>query len=287
MKPPVFAYVRAHSVDEAVARLADGGPDTRLLAGGQSLIPMMKLRLARPAVLVDINPVRALDYVRRVEGELRIGATARTADLQAPAVRQQCPLLAAAADLVGHAAIRHRGTVCGSLAHGDPAAELPLAAVCLDATLVARSRRGERSIEASDFFRTFFSTSLDEDEMLVEARVPVPAARAGWSFLELTKRSGDFAIVAAAVFLERAANGRIVRVRIGLAAVADRPVRCTEAEQIVVDQRPGSAAFRAAAAAAMASLTPPTDIHASGDYRRKVARVLVERALTEAWEKAG
>ena len=285
MKPPPFEYRAVRSVDEAVECLGARGTDAKILAGGQSLIPMMKLRLARPAALIDINPIRELAYVRLAQGHMAFGATARTHELESAIVRDRCPLAAAAAQFIGYAAIRNRGTVCGSLAHADPAAELPLLALCLDAELVAQGPGGTRRILAADFFVSFFSTTLSPDEMLVEARVPLPPPQAGWAFLELSKRAGDFALVAVSVLVEKSPSGTIYQARIALAAVGDRPLRATEAEQTLAGQPPTPETFRAAAVTATQRLDPPSDIHASGAYRRRVAQVLVERALAQAWAR--
>ncbi|OGK95725.1 MAG: molybdopterin dehydrogenase, partial [Candidatus Rokubacteria bacterium RBG_16_73_20] len=202
MKPAPFDYHRPATVDEAVALLDRHGPDTKVLAGGQSLLPMMKLRLARPTALVDINRVRELAYVRAADDGLAFGALARLDELESDEVRRRCPILADVARDIAHAAIRHRGTVCGSLAHADPAAELPVAALVLEADLVATGPRGSRVIPAREFFVTYLTTALGAGEMLTEARFPALAPGSGWSFLELARRPGDFAIVSAAAVLD-------------------------------------------------------------------------------------
>jgi carbon-monoxide dehydrogenase medium subunit len=287
VKPAAFAYYRATSVGEALEHLRSGGTETKILAGGQSLIPMLKLRLARPSALVDINRVDALAYLRVHDGHLAIGATARLHELEAAIVRDACPILAAAAHYIGHAAIRTRGTVCGSLAHADPAAELPLVACCLDAELEATSIRGTRMVAADDFFASFLGTTLETDELLTGVRFPVLGPQTGWAFAELTKRAGDFAIVSVAVVLERDFAGAVRRPRIALGAVSDRPLRRAHAER-ALDRQPGTADnFRAAAEMATADLEPPSDVHGSGPFRRHIARVLVDRALHDAWRRAG
>jgi carbon-monoxide dehydrogenase medium subunit len=286
MKPAPFAYHRATTVKDAVALLAAHGPEARILAGGQSLLPMMKLRLARPAVLVDLNPVGDLAYVRHEDGVLAVGAMARLCELESPAVRSLAPLLAGAAPHIGHRAIRHRGTVGGSLAHADPAAELPVLALALDAELRTAGPDGERTIAARDFFVGALTTSLRGGEIVREARFPLLAAGSGWSFLELARRHGDYALVSAAAVLRRGADGSIADARIALGSVADRAVRCPDAERALVGARGGPALFEAAARAAAAPLDPPSDVHGSGAYRRHLAAVLVERALGEAWGRA-
>jgi carbon-monoxide dehydrogenase medium subunit len=285
MKPPPFEYHRAASVAEAVALLVRHGPEAKILAGGQSLLPLMKLRLARPGVLVDLGRVSDLAYARRSNGFLAFGALARLSELESAQTRSLCPILSAAARHIGHPPIRHRGTVCGSLAHADPAAELPLLALALDAELSVVGPAGTRVIRASDFFVAALATSLAPGELLVEARFPILGPKIGWGFQELSRRHGDFAIVAAAALVEAAPAGTIKTARIALGAVADRPIRCAEAEATLIGRRGDPEAFTAAAAAATAALGPPGDVHASGAYRRRVAGVLVERALAEAWQR--
>ena len=285
MKPPPFDYYRATTAEEAIALLSQYGPDARLLAGGQSLLPMMKFRLARPSVLVDLRRVHELAYARQSNGAMAFGAMARLASLESDQVRALCPLLAEAARHIGHPAIRHQGTVGGSLAHADPAAELPVLALALDAQLVAAGPNGTRVIPAQDFFVSMLTTSLSPGEMVTEAHFPVLQSGSGWGFSELSRRPGDFALAMAAAILQLGADGMIASVRIALGAVDDRAIRCLEAEAALVGQRGGDLAFAAAARLAAAPLQPPSDVHASSDYRRHLARVLVERALTQAWQR--
>ena len=285
MKPAPFDYYRASSLDEAVTLLGQHGPEAKVLSGGQSLLPMMKLRLARPPSLVDLGRVRELAYVRDANGRLAFGAMARLHELESDLVRTRCPLLAEAARHIGHPAIRHRGTVCGSLAHADPAAELPVLALALDADLVATGRGGSRVIPAAEFFVTMFSTRLASSEILSEARFPALGPGTGWGFAELSRRLGDFAIAAAATVLEAGPDGRIAKARIALGAVADRAIRCVDAEAVLQGQPPGPAAFQAAAEAAAAPLDPPSDVHGSSAYRRHLVTVLVRRALAQAWDR--
>jgi CO/xanthine dehydrogenase FAD-binding subunit len=285
MKPPPFDYYRATTVEEAVALLSQHGPDARLLAGGQSLLPMMKLRLARPSALVDLRWVRELAYVRTDHGGVVCGAMARLVSLEFDQVRAHCPMLTEAARHIGHPPIRHQGTVGGSLAHADPAAELPVLALALDAEMVATGPNGRRVIPARDFFVTLLTTSLGPSEILTEARFPTLEAPSGWGFSELSRRPGDFALAIAAATLRVGPDGTIAHARIALGAVADRAMRCPEAEAALVGQRGGTDAFEAAAALAAAPLEPPADVHASSGYRRHLARVLVRRALTQAWQQ--
>lgn len=285
MKPAPFEYYRARSVDEAVALLGQHGPDAKILAGGQSLVPMMKLRLARPSVLVDLNSVRELAYVRKTNGTVAFGAMARLSELESEPVRGLCPMLAHVAREIGHPPIRHRGTVCGSLAHADPAAELPVLALALDADLVVTGPSGARTIAARDFFVTYLTTCLEVTEVLMEARFPILAPGVRWGFQELSRRPGDFAIVSAAAVLEIGSDGTIAKARVALGAVADRPLRASEAEEALLGTRGGAKVFRAAAERAASRLEPPTDVHGSGAYRRHLAKVLVERALAQAWQR--
>jgi carbon-monoxide dehydrogenase medium subunit len=285
MKPPPFEYYRATTVEEAIALLSQYGPDAKVLAGGQSLLPMMKFRLARPSALVDLRWVRDLAYVRQANDSVAFGAMARLVSLESDQIRPLCPLLAEAAQHIGHPPIRHQGTVCGSLAHADPAAELPMLALALDAELVATGPNGTRMIRAQDFFVTMLTTNLDPFEILTEARFPVLGRHHGWGFSELSRRPGDFALAIAAATLQVGTNGTITHARIALGAVADRAIRCPEAEAALVGQRGGRAVFEPVAALACESLEPPSDVHASSGYRRHLAKVLVERALTQAWQR--
>jgi CO/xanthine dehydrogenase FAD-binding subunit len=285
MKPPPFEYYRASTVEEAIALLGQHGADAKVLAGGQSLLPMMKFRLARPSVLVDLRWVQDLVYVRQTDGTLTFGAMARLSSLESDQTRARCPLLAEAAHHIGHPPIRHQGTVCGSLAHADPAAELPVLALALDAELVAAGPNGSRLIPARDFFVSMLTTSLGPDEILTEARFPVLRPETGWGFSELSRRPGDFALAVAAAMLRVGGAGTIADARIALGAVADRAIRCPEAEAALLGQRGGEEALAEAAVLASESLEPPSDVHASSGYRRHLARVLVERALMQAWQR--
>jgi carbon-monoxide dehydrogenase medium subunit len=287
MKPPPFEYYRATTVEEAIALLSQYGSDAKVLAGGQSLLPMMKFRLARPSVLVDLRWVHDLAYVRQGDGIVAFGAMARLASLESDQVRALCTILAEAAQHIGHPPIRHQGTVCGSLAHADPAAELPVLALALHAEFVAKGPSGIRVIPARDFFVTMLTTSLGPCEILTEVRFPILQPESGWGFCELSRRPGDFALAIAAATLQVDTNGTIATARIALGAVADRATRCPEAETALLGQRGGKTTFQMAAALAAAPLAPPSDVHALGSYRRHLAKVLIERALTQAWQQPG
>ncbi|WP_406389873.1 FAD binding domain-containing protein [Streptomyces sp. NBC_00887] len=288
MKPSSFDYTAPSTVGEAVALLADEEREAKVVAGGQSLIPMLNMRLARPEVLVDITRIPELGRLHvDAEGNLRIGAAVRQARAAAdPAVRDGWPLLAAAIEQIGHPQIRNRGTVCGSLAHHDPAAELPTAALALDARFVITGPRGTRTVIAEDFFVATFSTAVEVDELLTEVVFPPLPADHGWAFEELTRRHGDFATVGVAVVLGRSAGRDTVRTaRVVFSGAAPVPVRLAAAEDALVGSDAGGQALAAAADAALAGLAPSDDIHATAEYRRESAAHLLVRACTTAWER--
>ncbi|MBA0050895.1 xanthine dehydrogenase family protein subunit M [Streptomyces sp. AJS327] len=287
MKPTPFDYSAPRSLPEALALLADEERETKVLAGGQSLIPMLSMRLARPERLVDITRVPGLDRLHvDASGALRIGAAVRQARVAAdPAVREGWPLLAAAISHIGHPPIRHRGTVCGSLAHHDPAAELPSAALALDARLVVAGPGGTRTVDAADFFVATFQTALEPDELLTETVIP-PRAGDGWAFEELARRHGDFATVGVAVTLRRAPDRRTVAAaRAVFCGAGPVPVRLPAVENALTGSDAGAAALDAAASAALAGLDPAGDVHATAAYRREAAAHLLVRACTHAWER--
>jgi carbon-monoxide dehydrogenase medium subunit len=275
MIPVGFDYVRAGSADEAVSLLAEHGDDAKLLAGGHSLLPLMKLRLATPAVLVDIGRVGDLSHVRQDGGRVHIGALARHHDLgSSDLLREHVPLLAEVAGQVGDPQVRHRGTIGGAIAHGDPASDVPAALLALRATLVARGPGGEREIPVDDFFTGFLETALAPDEMLTEVRVPVVAPGTGWSFRKFNRRAQDWAIVAVAAVA--AGNGSGAGV--GLVNMGATPVRAAGVEGAL----DGGASAAEAAALADQGTEPPDDLNASPDFRRHLARVLTRRALDAA-----
>lgn len=286
MKPARFRYARAGSLAEATALLAAAPGDTKLLAGGQSLVPMLNMRLVRPAVLVDLNGLRELTGITpTADGGLRLGALTRHAELvSSPLLRDRAPLLAEAARHVGHAAIRNQGTLGGSVAHADPAAELPAALLALDARLRVSGPAGARSIAAADFFRGLLATALAPDEILTA--VEVPASGPGWGFAELARRPGDFALAGAIVVIPRPPlAGAGVRV-VGF-GVGDRPVRLRAAERVLSSAPTDDDAAARAGAAAGPDCDPPSDVHGSADYRRHLAAVLTERAVLQARGRLG
>jgi carbon-monoxide dehydrogenase medium subunit len=287
VKPPPFEYSAPTTLDEALSLLLEHGEDARPLAGGQSLVPLLSFRLARPSHLVDLAGISELGSIVVDGGHLVIGAMVRErAAERHDDVRLLAPLLAQALPLVGHPAIRSRGTIGGSLAHADPAAELPAVALLLDAELVAQSRdRGKRTIKAADFFSGFFTTALKPDEILTEVRISRPALCTGSAIEEVARRHGDFAMVGAAAMV-RLENGKIVDARVALTGVSDIPVRATVAEAILGGAEPTEEAFATAAEEAAKSLSPPADLHASSAYRRHIAAVLMRRTLKLATQRA-
>ena len=280
MKPASYAYHRASEVHGAVELLAELGEDAKILAGGQSLVPMMNFRLARPTALVDVGRVDGLSYLRRSGTELRVGALTTHHAVETAAL-DGFGVLPRTARWIGHYPIRARGTVGGSLAHADATAEWCVLAVLLDAVIVAESVRGRREIAAADFFLGTFTTALEPDEMVVEVVFPRPAPHA--ALTEFAQRKGDFAIVAAAVSVDLSPGGRRCDgARVALGGVDATPVRVDAAERILTGAEPGPEAFTAAAEAAAQAIDPGGDIHGGPEYRRRLTRTLVARALAEA-----
>ena len=286
MKLPYVEYEAPTTMAEAVDLLAEHQDEASVLAGGQSLIPLMALRLARPAVLIDINGLSELSLVAVKDGRVTIGAMTREYVAEDSAtVGHTVPLLAAALPLIGHEAIRSRGTIGGSLAHADPAAELPAVARALDAEFVVRSRAGERVVPAADWFEGYLATSRRPDEILAEVRFPAAGPGTGVAFLEVVRRHGDFAIVGVAVSLTLA-DGVISDARLAFAGVSDVPVRAAEAEDLLVGERPSAELFAEAARVATVGLDPPADLNGSPEYRKQVAATLVRRGLQAAADNA-
>jgi CO/xanthine dehydrogenase FAD-binding subunit len=283
LKPPAFGYDDPHSVDEAVALLAEHGDDAKVIAGGQSLVPLLNFRLARPARLVDVNRIDALARLRRRDGALRLGAVVRIATLERSRIAAaHWPLLVEASRFVGHPQIRSRGTVGGSAAHADPAAELPVALAALDARFRVRSSRAERTLRWDEFFVGALTTALGSDELLVEIQVPPLPPRTGTAFVELARRHGDFALAGAAVTVSRDSSGECTAARIALLAAGPTPVRATAAEAVLSGRRVDADAARAAAERAAEAAAPPGD----EAHRRALLRALVRTAVLRAAERA-
>ncbi|MDQ2744569.1 MAG: xanthine dehydrogenase family protein subunit M [Chloroflexota bacterium] len=284
MKPAAFEYRRAGTVPEALALLAQYGDEAKVLAGGQSLVPLMAFRLARPELLVDINDLTELAGVRWDDGSMIIGTLTR----QDAMLRSRPPgwdVVREAVGHIGHYPIRKRGTVGGSLAHADPAAELPVLALALDGQMTLRSSCGERRVGATDFFHGHFTTALRPNELLTEICFPPRPVGCGAAFEEFSRRKGDFALVSAAVAVARDASGKRRYARIALGGVADTPVRAMNAEQVLLDT-PGPEGIERAAREATAEIEPPTDVHATSQLRLELVRTLVARALARAEEEA-
>jgi carbon-monoxide dehydrogenase medium subunit len=287
VKPPSFDYVAPRSLDEAVDVLRQRGEQAKVLAGGQSLVPLLNLRLASPETLVDINHVAELDHVESSNGSVTIGALTRQSALERTAlVAERLPLVTEALAFVGHPAIRHRGTVGGSLAHADPAAELPAVMLALDGTVVARSAKGTRSVPIGELYSGYLTTALAADELLTEVTVPVPASGTGAAFVELARRYGDFAICGAAAVVALDANGRFTGVRLSLCGVAPTPIRAAAAERALEGEAVSPESIDAAAERVAGEVDPTSDVHGSAEYRRKMAVVMSGRALRVAAARA-
>jgi aerobic carbon-monoxide dehydrogenase medium subunit len=286
MKLPPVEYEAPTTVADAVDLLAEHGDEASVLAGGQSLIPLLALRLARPEVLIDINGVDELSGVSADDGWVAIGAMTREYMAEeSGTVAEAVPLLAAALPMIGHEAIRSRGTIGGSLAHADPAAELPAVARALDAEFVVRGPSGTRVIPAAQWFEGYLTTSRSSDELLLEVRFPAANGDTGVSFTEVARRHGDFAIVGLAASLVFS-GGVISDARLAFAGVSDVPFRATAAEDLLTGERPSAELFDEAARRATEDLDPPADLHGSSDYRKTVAAAVVRRALRAAAENA-
>jgi carbon-monoxide dehydrogenase medium subunit len=286
MKPASFEYFRPKTIKEVLQALTQHGEDAKVIAGGQSLVPMMNLRLARPAVLIDINALKELDYHRQEGGYVAIGALTRHATLRDSAlIRETCPLMSAAYRYVAHGTVRNRGTLCGNLCHADPASEMPAVMLACEASMVLQSAAGERIVPAAEFFQGLYATAIQPDELLVEVRIPVQASRWGYSFQEVSVRQGDFAMTLVASLLN-IQNGRITAASMAYAGVSDRALRIAKLEQSLVGQAPSEKLFADIGAAAADSLEVNDDVHASREYRRDLVRTLTQRALTEAAARA-
>lgn len=287
MKAVAFDYLRAAAPEEITEKLAEFGDEARVLAGGQSLVPMMAMRLLRPAWLVDITKVADLQHCALDAQSLTVAAGVRQNRIAGDAeIRRALPLLAKALAWVGHVQTRNRGTLCGSFAHADPAAELPLVAVTLGATLYARGPCGERALAAADFFQDEMQTALADDEWLHRAVLPVGRGRQGCGFAEINQRQSDFAIAAAATRIELDETGRVTRAAIGIGGCAPAPLRCAAAEEMLNGSRADDEAIGAACAEIAPVLDPSSDLQADAAYRRRVAPELARRALREAREEA-
>jgi len=287
MKPAKFEYFRPENLTEATRLLGQYGDEASLLAGGQSLLPLLSMRLARPAVIIDLNRLAELDYLREDGDWLAIGAlTRQRATELSPLVARLCPLVQESIKLIGHLPIRNRGTIGGNIAHADPASELPATLQALNGLVVLVGPEGERAVTAADFFLTVLTTSRSAVEMVKEVRFPrLPLSekvKAGYAFYEVSRQQGNYAMAGAAVYLELDGQGYISAARLGLCSVAPIPLKAAAAEQILVGEKPSPALFKEAGRLAAQVSDPASDLHAEADYRRALAGVVTERALARA-----
>ena len=287
MKPAKFTYACPRSVEEALALLAEGGEGANLLAGGQSLVPLLNLRMAQVDSLIDLNRLTDLSFIKRENGTLRVGALTRHRQLEvSDEARAAQPLLSRAAAEVGHLAIRNRGTIGGSLVHADPAAEWPLVAVALDAQLVLRSQGGTRTIAAREFFLAPLTTAIEPQELLCEVHFPMASSRMVWGFQELCRRPGDFAIAAVACQVTLDQNRACTAVSLAVGGAHSTPLLIAEIEKVVKGNRGEEGAIKEAAEITAEAVEPPADVHGSAEFRRRMVKVLTARALREAWNRA-
>ena len=289
MRPPPFAYADPQSVEEATGALAQYGDDAQILAGGQSFVPLLNFRLARPDYIIDINKISALDYIKSTDDGLVIGALTRHRTVeQSDLVRETCPLLHQAIRHVGHIQIRNRGTVGGSLAHADPAAELPAVVTALGGRLRLRSASGERVIGSDEFFLAHLTTAMEAEEMLVAVELPAWPAGSGACFVEFSRRQGDFALVGAGAILALDADGRVARTGLALMGAGGKPFNgAAIASDILRGEKPDAARIQEIAKRIGESVDPDSDIHAPADYRKHLAEVMTRRALLGASQRTG
>ena len=288
MKPAPFKYYAPSTIDEALAHLVEYGWDAKVLAGGQSLIPLLNFRLAQPSVLVDLNNVAELFYIRPDNGSLLVGAMTRQSQVEHdPLVAERAPLVHEVMPQIAYPQIRTRGTFGGSLAHADPSAELVAVSIALNARLRLRSQAGERWVPADEFFAGLFTTVLEPDELLVEVALPPMPPHSGWAFLEVSRRHHDFCIAGVAVLVTLDEQDKCQQARLVFLSVGDGPVDARQAAEMLVGQAPTPELIQTAAeTAANADIDPGSDIHASAEYRRHLSKVLARRALTQAFDQA-
>jgi CO/xanthine dehydrogenase FAD-binding subunit len=286
MKPAPFKYIAASSLEQALALKAEHGDDAKFLAGGQSLIPAMNFRLARPAILIDINGINDLSGIRPSNGATRVGPVTRYRTLQRDATFAQAfPLISEALPHIAHPQIRNRGTIGGNLSHADPASELPAIAVALRARMRVQAAKRERWIEASDFFAGALTTDLQSDEMLVEVELPLPKPRTGSCFMEIARRRGDFAIAGVAAMVTLGNENECTNVRLAFCGVGETPVDASSAAAALVGHQPTEAASIGVAKSVQKMIDPGGSVHATADYQRHIAGVLTERALQRAYQR--
>ena len=288
MIPPSFEYLRPNTITEAVKLLQQHGDGAKILSGGQSLIPMMKLRLARPAYLIDINRIKGLSYVREEGGFLKIGALTREAELEAaPLIQSKYPIILDTTRVIADPQIRNLATVGGNLAHGDPANDHPATMLALGAQVVATGPRGERTIPIEDFFVSLFSTALEQAEILTEIRIPTPPPRSGGGYFKLERKVGDFATAAVAAHLTLDSKGMVQKAGIGLTNVGPKPLKARKAEDFLRGKKADAAIIAQAAQLAADEAQPSSDLRGPAEYKRGLVKELAKRALSRAAERTG
>jgi carbon-monoxide dehydrogenase medium subunit len=288
MIPPAFEYLRPNTIPEAIALLQQHGEDAKILSGGQSLIPMMKLRIARPGYLIDINRISGLSYIKEEGGFLKIGGLTREAEVESsPVIRAKYPILLDTAHVIADPQVRNLATVAGNLAHGDPANDHPATMLALGAQVVATGAHGERIIPIEDFFLSLFSTALQPGEILTEIRVPVPLARSGGAYFKLERKVGDFATAAVAAQVTVDANRAAQNVGIALTNVGPTPIKARKAEGFLRGKKLDEANIRQAAQLAADDAQPSSDLRGPAEYKKGLVKELAKRALTRAAERAG
>ncbi len=286
MKPPVFAYVRAENEQHAVELLSQYGDEGKIISGGQSLVPMLNFRLARPKVLVDISRIAEKNKIEVTGGRLSVSGVTLQREMElSPLVQERIPVLYEAVRHIGHIQIRNKGTIGGSISHGDPAAELPAVSLVLDAEYELASVAGRRTVPAEEFFITYMMTDIGVDEMLSKISFKLPGDTHGWGFQEMTRRSGDFALAGSIALIEADESGRCARARISLFGVAPTPIRVKEAERLLEGEVYSATLADEAAELAKRSTDPEDDVHVTASYRREMAGVLTRRALEQAFQR--
>jgi carbon-monoxide dehydrogenase medium subunit len=288
MIPPAFEYVQAKTIPEAIAMLQQHGDDAKILSGGQSLVPMMKLRIARPAWLIDINRVSGLDYIKEEGGFLKIGGLVREAELEhSELIRSKYPLIHDTASVIADPQVRNMATVAGNLAHGDPANDHPATMIALSAQIIATGPKGERVIAIEDFFQSLFTTALGHDEILTEIRIPIPPPRSAGAYLKLERKVGDFATAAVAVQLTLDAKGACQKIGIGLTNAGPTPIKARKAEDFLRGKGLNEANIRQTAQFASEEASPGSDLRGPVEYKKGLAKELAARALSRSRERAG
>ncbi|MGB2602320.1 MAG: xanthine dehydrogenase family protein subunit M [Candidatus Sulfotelmatobacter sp.] len=288
MIPPAFEYLRPNTIPEAITLLRQHGDDAKILSGGQSLIPMMKLRIARPGYLIDINRISGLSYIKEEDGFLKIGGLTREAELEAsPLIRSKYPILIDTAHVIADPQVRNLATVAGNLAHGDPANDHPATMLALGAQVVATGSRGERVIPIEEFFLSLFSTALQPDEILTEIRVPLALPHSGGAYFKLERKVGDFATAAVAAQVTLDANGTVQKVGVALTNVGPTPIKAKKAEDFLHGKKLDEANIRQAAQLAADDAQPSSDLRGPAEYKKGLVKELAKRALVRAAERAG